>query len=231
MEFLEKAPNCPNHQLQRWFRPRCLGARTSVPRWLSPGSGVDSTILLQLQVSHRFHIISDPCCLESDAQTWHEDTTMGWSVGKSAEKHDQETSIYQKVVWSNKVRPLVVVLVDCVLWITCNTSAHSQFGTLMYHVWDYCLWRRKNQLKSSFAGMSWILAPPTVRGLQVLGFKLMFDGCFSDRGELFVWGKNVRGCLGIGKRDDQYFPWRVRWFNIGHQNSWKCRWGNRKMWA
>ncbi|KAI3373980.1 hypothetical protein L3Q82_022551 [Scortum barcoo] len=31
----------------------------------------------------------------------------------------------------------------------------------------------------------------------------------SDRGELFVWGKNVRGCLGIGKRDDQYFPWRV----------------------
>ena len=30
-----------------------------------------------------------------------------------------------------------------------------------------------------------------------------------DQGELFVWGKNVRGCLGIGKRDDQYFPWRV----------------------
>ena len=24
-----------------------------------------------------------------------------------------------------------------------------------------------------------------------------------------MWGKNVRGCLGIGKRDDQYFPWRV----------------------
>ncbi|MBN3325406.1 RCC1L protein, partial [Atractosteus spatula] len=31
----------------------------------------------------------------------------------------------------------------------------------------------------------------------------------TNRGELFVWGKNVRGCLGIGKRDDQYFPWRV----------------------
>ncbi|XP_056451322.1 RCC1-like G exchanging factor-like protein isoform X2 [Gadus chalcogrammus] len=31
----------------------------------------------------------------------------------------------------------------------------------------------------------------------------------TDQGELFVWGKNVRGCLGIGKRDDQYFPWRV----------------------
>ncbi|XP_029468341.1 RCC1-like G exchanging factor-like protein isoform X2 [Rhinatrema bivittatum] len=31
----------------------------------------------------------------------------------------------------------------------------------------------------------------------------------NDRGELFVWGKNLRGCLGIGKTDDQYFPWRV----------------------
>ncbi|KAG7274413.1 hypothetical protein CRUP_027043 [Coryphaenoides rupestris] len=31
----------------------------------------------------------------------------------------------------------------------------------------------------------------------------------TDQGELFVWGKNVRGCLGIGKKDDQYFPWRV----------------------
>ncbi|XP_056140894.1 RCC1-like G exchanging factor-like protein isoform X1 [Lampris incognitus] len=31
----------------------------------------------------------------------------------------------------------------------------------------------------------------------------------NDRGELFVWGKNVRGCLGTGKKDDQYFPWRV----------------------
>uniref|UniRef100_A0AAV2JAU5 RCC1-like domain-containing protein n=1 Tax=Knipowitschia caucasica TaxID=637954 RepID=A0AAV2JAU5_KNICA len=31
----------------------------------------------------------------------------------------------------------------------------------------------------------------------------------TDRGELFVWGKNIRGCLGIGSRDDQYFPWRV----------------------
>ncbi|XP_038669481.1 RCC1-like G exchanging factor-like protein isoform X2 [Scyliorhinus canicula] len=28
-------------------------------------------------------------------------------------------------------------------------------------------------------------------------------------GELFVWGKNLRGCLGIGRMDDQYFPWRV----------------------
>lgn len=33
---------------------------------------------------------------------------------------------------------------------------------------------------------------------------------FADHGELFIWGKNVRGCLGIGRMEDQYFPWRVR---------------------
>lgn len=34
--------------------------------------------------------------------------------------------------------------------------------------------------------------------------------CFSaGLGELYVWGKNVRGCLGIGRPDDQYFPWHV----------------------
>ncbi|XP_062448687.1 RCC1-like G exchanging factor-like protein isoform X2 [Rhea pennata] len=31
----------------------------------------------------------------------------------------------------------------------------------------------------------------------------------TNRGELFVWGKNLRGCLGIGRTEDQYFPWRV----------------------
>ncbi|XP_074045449.1 RCC1-like G exchanging factor-like protein [Macrotis lagotis] len=31
----------------------------------------------------------------------------------------------------------------------------------------------------------------------------------SNKGELFVWGKNIRGCLGIGRLEDQYFPWRV----------------------
>uniref|UniRef100_A0A8K9WUW4 Uncharacterized protein n=1 Tax=Oncorhynchus mykiss TaxID=8022 RepID=A0A8K9WUW4_ONCMY len=31
----------------------------------------------------------------------------------------------------------------------------------------------------------------------------------TDRGELFIWGKNVRGCLGIAKKLDQYFSWRV----------------------
>ncbi|NXV87051.1 RCC1L protein, partial [Calonectris borealis] len=31
----------------------------------------------------------------------------------------------------------------------------------------------------------------------------------TNRGELFVWGKNIRGCLGTGRMEDQYFPWRV----------------------
>ncbi|XP_059722318.1 RCC1-like G exchanging factor-like protein isoform X2 [Haemorhous mexicanus] len=31
----------------------------------------------------------------------------------------------------------------------------------------------------------------------------------TNRGELFVWGKNLRGCLGTGRMEDQYFPWRV----------------------
>ncbi|XP_005491816.3 RCC1-like G exchanging factor-like protein isoform X2 [Zonotrichia albicollis] len=31
----------------------------------------------------------------------------------------------------------------------------------------------------------------------------------TNKGELFVWGKNLRGCLGTGRMEDQYFPWRV----------------------
>ncbi|XP_065429451.1 RCC1-like G exchanging factor-like protein isoform X5 [Chrysemys picta bellii] len=31
----------------------------------------------------------------------------------------------------------------------------------------------------------------------------------NNRGELFMWGKNIRGSLGIGRMEDQYFPWRV----------------------
>lgn len=40
---------------------------------------------------------------------------------------------------------------------------------------------------------------------------------FAGKGELFVWGKNIRGCLGIGRLEDQYFPWRVRldWVGLG----------------
>lgn len=30
-----------------------------------------------------------------------------------------------------------------------------------------------------------------------------------------MWGKNIRGCLGIGRLEDQYFPWRVRLRSAG----------------
>lgn len=50
---------------------------------------------------------------------------------------------------------------------------------------------------------------PTVK-VSHIRCGLSHFAAITDRGELFVWGKNVRGCLGIGKRDDQYFPWRVR---------------------
>lgn len=30
-----------------------------------------------------------------------------------------------------------------------------------------------------------------------------------------MWGKNIRGCLGIGRLEDQYFPWRVRLCRVG----------------
>ncbi|KAG9351854.1 hypothetical protein JZ751_023105 [Albula glossodonta] len=49
---------------------------------------------------------------------------------------------------------------------------------------------------------------PTVAVTQIR-CGLTHFAAVTDRGELFVWGKNLRGCLGIGKRDDQYFPWRV----------------------
>ncbi|XP_039250516.2 RCC1-like G exchanging factor-like protein [Styela clava] len=31
----------------------------------------------------------------------------------------------------------------------------------------------------------------------------------TNNGELFTWGKNKSGCLGIGEYRDQYFPWKV----------------------
>ncbi|XP_026860084.1 RCC1-like G exchanging factor-like protein [Electrophorus electricus] len=48
-------------------------------------------------------------------------------------------------------------------------------------------------------------------GVNVSGIRcgLSHFAAITDRGELFVWGKNVRGCLGTGNHNDQYFPWRV----------------------
>jgi Regulator of chromosome condensation (RCC1) repeat len=32
---------------------------------------------------------------------------------------------------------------------------------------------------------------------------------FSDKGDLFVWGKNRSACLGLGHVLDQFFPYKV----------------------
>lgn len=62
------------------------------------------------------------------------------------------------------------------------------------------------------------MIPPTLFGCTEFTPQVRVDriGCglhhfaaITNRGELFVWGKNLRGCLGIGRTDDQYFPWRV----------------------
>merc|ERR1712136_216920 len=31
----------------------------------------------------------------------------------------------------------------------------------------------------------------------------------NNKFELFTWGKNTSGCLGVGDEDDRYFPWKV----------------------
>lgn len=62
------------------------------------------------------------------------------------------------------------------------------------------------------------MIPPTLFGLtdfspdvQVSCIRcgLSHFAALTNKGEMFVWGKNVRGCLGIGRLEDQYFPWRV----------------------
>ncbi|XP_044285998.1 RCC1-like G exchanging factor-like protein [Varanus komodoensis] len=62
------------------------------------------------------------------------------------------------------------------------------------------------------------MIPPTLFGLSDLSpdvhvvrirCGLSQFAAITNRGELFAWGKNVRGCLGIGRMEDQYFPWRV----------------------
>ncbi|TFK12874.1 cochlin [Platysternon megacephalum] len=62
------------------------------------------------------------------------------------------------------------------------------------------------------------LIPPTLFGLSDFSpdtrvFRIRCGlsqfAALNNRGELFVWGKNIRGCLGIGRMEDQYFPWRV----------------------
>ncbi|KAM4795095.1 RCC1-like G exchanging factor-like protein [Rhinophrynus dorsalis] len=49
---------------------------------------------------------------------------------------------------------------------------------------------------------------PDIRVTQIFS-GLGHFAAVNNQGQLFVWGKNLRGCLGTGRYEDQYFPWRV----------------------
>ncbi|XP_065780859.1 RCC1-like G exchanging factor-like protein isoform X2 [Muntiacus reevesi] len=82
-------------------------------------------------------------------------------------------------------------------------------------VWGYgILGKGPNLLETALPEM----IPPTLFGLTEFNpgvqvsrilCGLSHFAALTNRGELFVWGKNIRGCLGIGRLEDQYFPWRV----------------------
>jgi len=36
-----------------------------------------------------------------------------------------------------------------------------------------------------------------------------YFAAITNRGDLFTWGKNKHGCLGIGHNRDQFFPWKI----------------------
>ncbi|XP_072909958.1 RCC1-like G exchanging factor-like protein isoform X3 [Hemitrygon akajei] len=82
-------------------------------------------------------------------------------------------------------------------------------------VWGYgILGKGRNLSESKLPEM----IPPTLFGCSEFTSQVRVDriacglhhfAAITNRGELFVWGKNQRGCLGIGSKDDQYFPWKV----------------------
>ncbi|XP_030895575.1 RCC1-like G exchanging factor-like protein [Leptonychotes weddellii] len=88
-------------------------------------------------------------------------------------------------------------------------------------VWGYgILGKGPNLVESALPEV----IPPTLFGLtefnpevhvSLIRCGLSHFAALTNKGELFVWGKNIRGCLGIGRLEDQYFPWRVRLCRAG----------------
>uniref|UniRef100_H0XSC7 RCC1-like G exchanging factor-like protein n=2 Tax=Otolemur garnettii TaxID=30611 RepID=H0XSC7_OTOGA len=82
-------------------------------------------------------------------------------------------------------------------------------------VWGYgILGKGPNLVETALPEM----IPPTLFGLTEFNPEVRVShircglshfAALTNKGELFVWGKNIRGCLGIGRLEDQYFPWRV----------------------
>ncbi|ERE74907.1 putative Williams-Beuren syndrome chromosomal region 16 protein like protein, partial [Cricetulus griseus] len=98
---------------------------------------------------------------------------------------------------------------------SCGWGADGQTEEGHVFVWGYgILGKGPNLLETALPEM----IPPTLFGLtefnphiQVSQIRcgLSHFAALTNNGELFVWGKNIRGCLGIGRLEDQYFPWRV----------------------
>ncbi|CAG2105632.1 unnamed protein product [Medioppia subpectinata] len=49
---------------------------------------------------------------------------------------------------------------------------------------------------------------PDVKVVRVEG-SFNHLAAITNKGDLYMWGKNTDGCLGLGHRADQYFPFRV----------------------
>uniref|UniRef100_UPI00358E10D4 RCC1-like G exchanging factor-like protein isoform X2 n=1 Tax=Myxine glutinosa TaxID=7769 RepID=UPI00358E10D4 len=82
-------------------------------------------------------------------------------------------------------------------------------------VWGYGILGKGPQLSESHTPQQipptlfgWSEMTPDVR-VGKIRCGLHHFAAINNRGELFVWGKNTRGCLGIARLEDQYFPWRV----------------------
>ena len=82
-------------------------------------------------------------------------------------------------------------------------------------VWGYGMLGKGPSLESSV----WpSLIPPTLFGVSVgeedayvrdIKCGMANFAAITNKGELYSWGKNRSGCLGIGSHRDQLFPWKV----------------------
>nr|XP_033778132.1 RCC1-like G exchanging factor-like protein isoform X2 [Geotrypetes seraphini] len=93
-----------------------------------------------------------------------------------------------------------------------NSAVLNEEGHLF--VWGYgILGKGPNLLETKTPEM----VPPSLFGVSEFNPDVKVSelrnglghfAALTNQGELFVWGKNLRGCLGIGTTDDQFFPWR-----------------------
>ncbi|MEE6469826.1 hypothetical protein FKM82_008786 [Ascaphus truei] len=121
-----------------------------------------------------------------------------------------------RVVQVSVPRHLPFPHVGTVKQVACGgTGCAALNGDGNVFVWGYgILGKGPNLMETQTPEM----IPPTLFGLSDFSPDVRVAQIYSglghfaavnNRGELFVWGKNLRGCLGTGRNEDQYFPWRV----------------------